>query len=120
MAASRWWFRLTTDAVTRPLRDFLARCGYRALGWELGVNWGLVNWGPTPRLLAGRRARLCELNRLAGAPVSVIGVSLGGILARGEPCRLPTASTLEPLLGLVAWSYSAALDLARFATPLRW
>jgi pimeloyl-ACP methyl ester carboxylesterase len=120
---------LTTDAVTRPLRDFLTRCGYRALGWELGVNWG-----PTPRLLAGLRARLSELNRLAGGPVSVVGVSLGGILARDlahdraddirqlitvvSPCRLPTASTLEPLFGLVAWSYSAALDLARFATPL--
>jgi hypothetical protein len=68
---------LTTDAVTRPLRDFLTRCGYRALGWELGINWG-----PTPRLLAALRARLSELNRLAGGPVSVIGVSLGGILAR--------------------------------------
>jgi pimeloyl-ACP methyl ester carboxylesterase len=120
---------LTTDAVTRPLRDFLTRCGYRALGWELGVNWG-----PTPRLLAGLRARLSELNRLAGGPVSVVGVSLGGILARDlaharaddirrlitvvSPCRLPTASTLEPLFGLVAWSYSASLDLARLATPL--
>jgi pimeloyl-ACP methyl ester carboxylesterase len=121
---------LTTDAVTRPLRDFLTRCGYRALGWELGINWG-----PTPRLLAGLRARLSELNRLAGGPVSVIGVSLGGILARDlahdragdirqlitvvSPCRLPTASTLEPLFGLVARSYSTSLDLARFATPLR-
>ena len=28
----------TTDTITQSLRDFLTRCRYRALGWELGVN----------------------------------------------------------------------------------
>jgi pimeloyl-ACP methyl ester carboxylesterase len=119
---------LTTDAVTRPLRQFLTRCGYRAVGWPLGINWG-----PTPRLVAGLRTCLSELAGAAGGPVSVIGVSLGGVLARDlahdrpgdirqlitlvSPCRLPTASTLEPLFRLLAWSYSSSLDLVRFASP---
>ena len=37
---------LTADTVTKSLRKFLERCGYRALGWGLGINWG-----PTDRLL---------------------------------------------------------------------
>jgi pimeloyl-ACP methyl ester carboxylesterase len=111
---------LTTDAVSAPLRRFLTQCG---------------NWGPTPRLLAGLRARLSELSGAAGGPIGVIGVSLGGVLARdlahdrpgdigqlitlASPCRLPTASTLEPLFRLLARCYSPAIDLARFAAPLR-
>jgi pimeloyl-ACP methyl ester carboxylesterase len=121
---------LTTDAVSAPLRRFLTQCGYRAVGWSLGVNWG-----PTPRLLAGLRARLSELSGAAGGPIGVIGVSLGGVLARdlahdrpgdisqlitlASPCRLPTASTLEPLFRLLARCYSPSIDLARFAAPLR-
>src|SRR3974390_3043588 len=68
---------LMNDAATAPLRQFLARCGYRAFGWGLGVNWG-----PTERLLSDLRARLAELNEMEGGPVSVVGISLGGVLAR--------------------------------------
>jgi pimeloyl-ACP methyl ester carboxylesterase len=112
------------------LRRFLTQCGYRPVGWSLGINWG-----PTPRLLAGLRARMSELRGAAGGPVSVIGISQGGVLARDlahnrpddirqlitvvGPCRLPAASTLEPLFRLPIWSYSRSLALARFATPLR-
>ena len=41
---------LTTDAITGALRRFLSRCGYRAFGWECGVNWG-----PTPQILRALR-----------------------------------------------------------------
>jgi hypothetical protein len=68
---------LTTDAVTRSLRQFLARCGYRPFGWELGVNWG-----PTPYALDGLRRRLRQLRAVEGGPISLIGVSLGGLLVR--------------------------------------
>lgn len=122
---------LTTDAATSPLRRFLTRCGYRAFGWNMGVNWG-----PTPRLLTGLRSRLSELRGLERGPVSVIGVSLGGVLARdlahdrpedirrlitlASACRLPTASTLEPLFRLLTRFYcSSSLDIDRFSTPLR-
>ena len=40
----------TGDGATRPLRRLLARRGFRAHGWGLGLNWG-----PTPALHAGQR-----------------------------------------------------------------
>ncbi len=120
---------LAADVVTRPLRRYLERCGFRVFGWGMGVNLG-----PTPRLLAGLRRRLSELRRLEGAPISVIGVSLGGLLVRdlaydraddircvvtlASPFRLPTASPLEPLVQLCAPFYSASIDPARLADPL--
>jgi pimeloyl-ACP methyl ester carboxylesterase len=120
---------LTGDFATQPLRQFLGRCGYRAHGWSLGINWG-----PTPRLLAGLRRRLRELRNIEGGPVSVVGVSLGGLLARdlahdcaedirqvitlASPFRLPTATTIEPLFHLCALFYAPNLDPERLAGPL--
>ena len=120
---------LTTDAITRQLRVFLQRCGYRPFGWELGVNWG-----PTPRLMAALRKRLAGLRGLANDRVSLVGVSLGGVMARdlaydhpndvrdvitlASPFNLPTASTIEPLIRLVACFYDPAIDIDRLASPL--
>lgn len=120
---------LTGDAATLPLRAFLQRCGYRSFGWDLGINWG-----PTPRLLEGSRERLDALFRLEGGPISLVGVSLGGLMARnlaqerphqvrqlatlGSPCRLPTATPLEPLFRLLARFYSPDVDPAGLARPL--
>jgi pimeloyl-ACP methyl ester carboxylesterase len=120
---------LTTDAVTHRLRVFLQRCGYRAFGWELGLNWG-----PTPQLMAALRERLAELRALANDRVSLVGVSLGGLMARdlaydhpndvrdvillASPYNLPTASTIEPLIRLVGGFYDPAIDIDRLASPL--
>jgi pimeloyl-ACP methyl ester carboxylesterase len=120
---------LTTNLVTRRLRRFLQRCGYRPFGWGLGLNWG-----PTPQLSAALRQRLLALRALAGDRVSVVGVSLGGLMARdlaydhpddvrdvitlASPYALPTASTLEPLLRLAARFFDPAADIARMAAPL--
>ena len=120
---------LNHDLITRELRTYLNQCGYRAHGWGLGVNWG-----PTPRLVAGLRDRLAQLRELAGDRVSVIGVSLGGLLARdlaydaphdvrrvvtiASPINLPTASTVEPFIRLSARLYRPAIDVARLAMPL--
>jgi pimeloyl-ACP methyl ester carboxylesterase len=120
---------LTTDAVTRWLRLFLQRCGYRPFGWELGLNFG-----PTPRLMAGLRKRLAELRALANDRVSLVGVSLGGLMARdlaydhpddvrclimlASPYNLPTASTIEPLIRFVGGFYDPAIDIGRLASPL--
>jgi pimeloyl-ACP methyl ester carboxylesterase len=119
----------TTDALTAPLRAFLISCGFRALGWELGFNWG-----PTPFLLAALRRRLDACCALAGAPISLVGLSLGGLLARDlahdrpqdiahvvtivSPFRLPTASPLEPFFRLCAPFYSDDFQTTRLAEPL--
>ena len=118
---------MTGDAFMRDLRAFLDRCGFRAFGWGLGVNWG-----PTPRILAGLERRLDGL--AADGPVAVVGVSLGGILARNlaydrpgsvshvvtvaSPFRLPAATTIGPLIRLCAPRYSADVDLPRLNRPL--
>ncbi len=119
---------LTGDAITRGLRRCLDSYGFRTFGWGLGVNIG-----PTPRLLAGLDARVRQLSREHG-PIAVIGVSLGGLLARdaahnhpaeishvvtvASPISLPTASPLEPLVRLFARRYSPDLQLARLRLPL--
>ena len=120
---------LRPDRTTRELRAYLDRCGYRCFGWGLGVNWG-----PAPRLVAGLRRRLAQLCELEGDRVSVIGVSLGGLLARdlahdapddvrqvitiASPITLPTASTVEPMIRLSARFYRPAIDVPRLAEPL--
>ena len=120
---------LTSDAFTAPLRRFLKSCGYRVFGWGLNVNFG-----PTPRLVAGLERRFQECRALAGGPISVIGISLGGLFARNlafehpddirqvitlvSPYRLPTASTIEPLVRICAPFFSSEVDIARLATPL--
>jgi pimeloyl-ACP methyl ester carboxylesterase len=119
---------LCGDSFTADMRQVLALCGFRPFGWELGVNWG-----PTPRLLRGLDARVRDLSREHG-PVALIGISLGGLLARNvaydrpddvghvvtvaSPICLPTASTLEPLVRLCAWRYSAEIDPGRLRSPL--
>jgi pimeloyl-ACP methyl ester carboxylesterase len=120
---------LTPDANTTPLRRFLKRCGYRPFGWGMKVNFG-----PTPRLMAGLERRFQECRTIAGGPISVIGVSLGGLFARNlafehpseirqvitlvSPYHLPTASTIEPLVRLCAPFFSEAIDIHRLGTPL--
>ena len=119
---------LTQDGYTLDLRQFLDRCGFRTFGWELGINWG-----PTPRLLDGVARRFDALRREHGA-LALIGVSLGGLFARNlaydrpggvrhvvtiaSPFRLPTATTLGPLVGLCARSYSPAIQPERLLSPL--
>jgi pimeloyl-ACP methyl ester carboxylesterase len=120
---------LVGDSYSAPLRKFLAACGYRACGWGLGVNWG-----PTPALMAGLRRRFAELRAEQGGPITLIGISLGGLMARylayefpqdvrqvitlASPYNLPTLSTLEPLVRLCAPFYSAAIEIGRLAEPL--
>ncbi len=119
----------TTDGVNAPLQAFLNACGFRAFGWELGVNWG-----PTQRLVGGLRRRLAELREIEGGPVSVVGLSLGGLLARDlahecphdvsqvitivSPFHLPTSTVIEPIIHISALCYAPAIDVARLAAPL--
>ena len=99
------------DRSTRALRWFLSDRGYEALGWGLGANLG-----PTDRILDGKDALMHRL-ATSGSPFSIIGWSLGGVMARdlardhpdavrsvitlGSPFRLsgrdPEESTAGPL-----------------------
>jgi pimeloyl-ACP methyl ester carboxylesterase len=120
---------LTGDWATAPFRRFLQACGFRAVGWGLGINWG-----PTPRILNGLRRQLGSLRDLHGGPICLVGISLGGLLARdlahsrpgdvrqvitlASPYRLPTAATIEPLFHFMGRFYSHDIDLVRLARPL--
>jgi hypothetical protein len=84
---------LAEDASTATLRVYLRSLGYAVYGWRLGRNLG-----PTPAILGGMTARLEELQRAAGRPVSLVGWSLGGIfareLARARPALVREVITL--------------------------
>lgn len=73
---------LASDGSTRPLRLGLRAAGFRAHGWKRGRNLGL-----TADLLDEIDARVDAIGR--GAPVSLVGWSLGGLLAREYAKRAP-------------------------------
>jgi pimeloyl-ACP methyl ester carboxylesterase len=74
------------DRYTQPLRSLLGQLGYDAQGWELGHNLGL-----THEIVVGVPERLLELHERAGDPVSIVGWSMGGMLARALAREHPTA-----------------------------
>lgn len=104
---------LRSDRYMLRLRRFLADRGYAVSGWGLGVNVG-----PTERALDGIERRLDEITARHGRKASLIGHSLGGTIAReiakrrpaqvrqlivlASPIRLPTASPLEPVYGVLS------------------
>lgn len=65
------------DPSTWPLRRFLGALGYPAMPWEEGVNRG-----PRPGLQERLLARIEALADAHGEQVSLIGWSLGGLMAR--------------------------------------
>jgi pimeloyl-ACP methyl ester carboxylesterase len=120
---------LTSDLITFPLRQFLDAQDFRSYGWQHGLNLG-----PTPRALLHLRDRVRDLSELNGGPIAVVGVSLGGLLARdlaydcadqirhvvtlASPFRLPTASTFEPLVRMCGPFYTDELNVERMSQPL--
>ena len=98
---------LCSDHMSRGVRDWLAALGYEVEGWGAGVNIG-----PTANAVAAVDAILRRVTETSGRKASLVGVSLGGVLARAlanahpqrvrrvisvcSPFRLPTASPLEP------------------------
>ncbi|MDF3821598.1 hypothetical protein P3G55_16960 [Leptospira sp. 96542] len=67
----------TNDHVTYPMRKYLEFLGYRAEGWDLGYNHGIV-----PKLLEEFQIRLERTYQKYGRKVNLIGWSLGGYIAR--------------------------------------
>jgi pimeloyl-ACP methyl ester carboxylesterase len=74
------------DASTALLRGFLRRIGFDAHGWNLGRNHGDVE-----ALLDPVRCAVVALAQRSGAPVQLIGWSLGGVLARETARDAPAA-----------------------------
>jgi len=123
---------LRGDGNTAPLRRFLKGCGYAVEGWGLGTNLG-----PTASALDGIEALLATVHRRHGRKVTLIGHSLGGVIARelakqhpdqvrqllvlASPIQLPTASPLEPVYKLLTrWHRidpSTAIEAAFNAPP---
>jgi pimeloyl-ACP methyl ester carboxylesterase len=74
------------DGSTWILRRILRRLGYQAHGWGLGLNIG-----PTAKAIAGMADLLDQLHNQYGAPVSLIGWSMGGVFARNLAREHPGA-----------------------------
>ena len=87
-----------SDASTWPLRAYLRDLGYAVHGWQLGTNRG-----PREGVEARLRERLAALAARHGRKVSVIGWSLGGVMARelvrAEPAPARCVITLGSLFG---------------------
>jgi hypothetical protein len=66
---------LATDRTTLGLQRALAKAGYRVTGWGLGLNRGA-----TADILQRIAANVEQHGR--GAPVILVGWSLGGVFAR--------------------------------------
>lgn len=121
---------LAPDMSTGRLRDFLVRQNFAPISWTGGVNLG-----PVRRVMAALRQQICETAERAGRPVSLVGVSLGGTIARQavktcpdsiarvvtvvSPIRLPVVTPLAPLAQAAAllWDAQEVADLAAIAEP---
>lgn len=73
------------DGYNASLRRFLAKLGYDVHGWGMGRNLG-----PRDGVLEGLEARIEALYGSYGAPISLVGHSLGGIFARELARRYPS------------------------------
>jgi hypothetical protein len=85
---------LGNDLLTVRLRRTLAAAGYRPFGWANGINLGV-----RPDMFERLGARLDEVVQAAGAPVALIGWSLGGLYARELAKRRPDEVSLVITLG---------------------
>ncbi|WCM27473.1 alpha/beta hydrolase [Sphingomonas sp. QA11] len=77
---------VNADRSNFAMRGYLNRLGYRAYGWGLGRNFGTRAIGPEGEKLF---ERISEIHDETGEKVTLIGVSLGGIMARMAAHRLP-------------------------------
>jgi len=75
---------IASDRSTWPLRRFLELLGYKVHPWEEGINRG-----PQPGLQERLLDRIAALNDRHGEQVSLIGWSLGGLMARALASQQP-------------------------------
>jgi triacylglycerol lipase len=77
---------VNSDRSNFVMRRYLKRLGYRAEGWALGRNLGVRAIGQNGERLM---ERIAELHAETGEKVTLIGISLGGIMARIAAHRHP-------------------------------
>jgi len=75
-----------SDRSNLALRHMLRKLGYRAYGWGLSRNLGVRTVGAENERLI---ARIAEIHAETGKKVTLIGISLGGIMARLAAHRHP-------------------------------
>lgn len=75
-----------SDRSNLVMRALLRRLGYRAYGWGLGRNLGVRSIGGEGERLI---ARIEAIRNETGEKVTLVGVSLGGIMARVVAHRRP-------------------------------
>jgi pimeloyl-ACP methyl ester carboxylesterase len=78
----------TSDTSTAVLRRYLTRIGYDAHTWDLGRNLGPKAIGREGEKLVDR---LNAVHEATGRKVSLVGWSLGGVMARLVSRRVPDA-----------------------------
>lgn len=90
------------DSSNLVLRHYLSALGYRTYPWELGRNFG-------PRAIGAEGERLFDriaaIHDATGEKVTLVGVSLGGIMARVAGHRRPelvreVVTVCSPFAGL--------------------
>lgn len=101
---------LTSDAATVVLRAYLKRLGYASYGWGLGRNLGHRAVGRDGEKL---RTRFDEIYARSGRRVSLIGWSLGGVMARQLARERPDAVRQVIALGSPFGGNPAATTLRR-------
>jgi hypothetical protein len=116
--------------ATARLREFLSRQGFAPRSWESGPNLG-----PTRTALSTFERQLVETAESFGRRVNLVGISLGGTIAREiakrrpdcvaqvitlvSPIRLPVATCLAPLAQIAAlvWDDTSREAMARIFEP---
>ncbi|MET0307977.1 MAG: alpha/beta hydrolase [Sphingomonas sp.] len=75
-----------SDRSNLVMRGLLRRLGYRTYGWGLGRNLGVRTIGAEGERLI---ERIAAIHRETGEKVTLVGVSLGGIMSRIAAHRRP-------------------------------
>lgn len=76
----------TNDRMTAVLRSFLTRLGHHVHPWDLGWNLDQHTTGENGEHIA---QRIAEIRKETGRKVSLVGWSLGGVIAREATRRDP-------------------------------
>ena len=121
---------LSPDLSTVAIRKFLRQQGFAPVPWGCGINFG-----PTPNALAKLRQCIRANAERYQRKVFVVGISLGGTLAReaAKPCanciehlvtvaspvNLPVVTPLAPFARFASlfWDADMKLAAARVAEP---
>ena len=88
------------DASTFPLRSYLGGLGYECRGWDLGVNSGDVQ-RQVPQTL--ERIATWYQERENPTPISLVGCSLGGVIARESARMRPDLIARVITFGTPLW-----------------